>query len=111
VIRRHHVQRAAAKAAAPVGIIYDRDRAADTGAIWGQPMWGHRVGVGESAKCVTPTIALLILFLFLSWALSPCAEAVEDPAQAPADLTAVLGLVGLGLCCVPLLPPALFLAG
>jgi len=39
LIRRHHVSALAAKAAAPVGMVFTLIALA-TGAIWGQPMWG-----------------------------------------------------------------------
>ncbi|MFN7053382.1 MAG: cytochrome c biogenesis protein CcsA, partial [Gemmobacter sp.] len=39
LIRRHHVSALAAKAAAPVGMVFTLVALA-TGAFWGQPMWG-----------------------------------------------------------------------
>ena len=39
LIRRHHVSALAAKAAAPIGLVFTVIGLV-TGAIWGQPMWG-----------------------------------------------------------------------
>ncbi|WP_340260287.1 heme ABC transporter permease [Roseobacter sp. HKCCA0882] len=85
VIRRHHVSALAAKAAAPVGMVFTLI-GLFTGAVWGQPMWGTW---WEWDPRLT---AFLILFLFYLGYMALWA-AVENPDTA-ADLTAVLCLVG-----------------
>ncbi len=85
VIRRHHVSALAAKAAAPVGMVFTAI-ALFTGAIWGQPMWGTW---WEWDPRLT---AFLILFLFYLGYMALW-EAIENPDSA-ADLTSVLCLVG-----------------
>jgi len=85
VIRRHHVSALAAKAAAPVGMVFTLI-ALFTGAVWGQPMWGTW---WEWDPRLT---AFLILFLFYLGYMALW-EAVENPDSA-ADLTSVLCLVG-----------------
>jgi heme exporter protein C len=85
VIRRHHVSALAAKAAAPVGLVFTVIALA-TGALWGQPMWGSW---WEWDPRLT---AFLILFLFYLGYMALW-EAIENPDSA-ADLTAVLCLVG-----------------
>jgi len=85
VIRRHHVSALAAKAAAPVGMVFTIIALA-TGALWGQPMWGTW---WEWDPRLT---SFLILFLFYLGYMALW-EAIENPDSA-ADLTAVLCLVG-----------------
>jgi heme exporter protein C len=85
VIRRHHVSALAAKAAAPVGMVFTLI-GLFTGAVWGQPMWGTW---WEWDPRLT---AFLILFLFYLGYIALW-EAVENP-DAAADLTSVLCLVG-----------------
>jgi heme exporter protein C len=85
LIRRHHVSALAAKAAAPVGMVFTLIALA-TGAIWGQPMWGTW---WEWDPRLT---SFLILFLFYLGYMALW-EAVENPDTA-ADLTSVLCLVG-----------------
>lgn len=85
VIRRHHVSALAAKAAAPVGMVFTLI-GLFTGAVWGQPMWGTW---WEWDPRLT---AFLILFLFYLGYMALW-EAIENPDSA-ADLTAVLCLVG-----------------
>jgi heme exporter protein C len=85
LIRRHHVSALAAKAAAPVGMVFTLIALA-TGAIWGQPMWGTW---WEWDPRLT---SFLILFLFYLGYMALW-EAVENP-DAAADLTSVLCLVG-----------------
>lgn len=85
VIRRHHVSALAAKAAAPVGMVFTLI-GLFTGAVWGQPMWGTW---WEWDPRLT---AFLILFLFYLGYMALWA-AVENSDTA-ADLTAVLCLVG-----------------
>jgi len=85
VIRRHHVSALAAKAAAPVGMVFTLI-GLFTGAVWGQPMWGTW---WEWDPRLT---AFLILFLFYLGYMALW-SAVENPDTA-ADLTAVLCLVG-----------------
>lgn len=85
IIRRHHVSALAAKAAAPVGMVFTLI-GLFTGAVWGQPMWGTW---WEWDPRLT---AFLILFLFYLGYMALWA-AVENPDTA-ADLTAVLCLVG-----------------
>ncbi len=85
LIRRHHVSALAAKAAAPVGMVFTLI-ALFTGAVWGQPMWGTW---WEWDPRLT---SFLILFLFYLGYMALW-EAIENPDQA-ADLTSVLCLVG-----------------
>ena len=85
VIRRHHVSALAAKAAAPVGMVFTLI-GLFTGAVWGQPMWGTW---WEWDPRLT---AFLILFLFYLGYMALW-TAVENPDTA-ADLTDVLCLVG-----------------
>ncbi|MEY8838670.1 heme ABC transporter permease [Cribrihabitans sp. XS_ASV171] len=85
LIRRHHVSALAARAAAPVGIVFTLI-ALVTGAIWGQPMWGTWWAWDPRLT------SFLILFLFYLGYVALW-EAIEDPDTA-ADLTSVLCLVG-----------------
>jgi heme exporter protein C len=85
VIRRHHVSALAAKAAAPVGMVFTVIALA-TGALWGQPMWGTW---WEWDPRLT---SFLILFLFYLGYMALW-EAIDNPDSA-ADLTSVLCLVG-----------------
>lgn len=85
VIRRHHVSALAAKAAAPVGMVFALI-ALFTGALWGQPMWGTW---WEWDPRLT-SFLILLLFYFGYIALW---GAVENPDSA-ADLTSFLCLVG-----------------
>lgn len=85
LIRRHHVSALAARAAAPVGIVFTLI-ALITGAIWGQPMWGTWWAWDPRLT------SFLILFLFYL-GYSALWEAIENPDTA-ADLTSVLCLVG-----------------
>ena len=91
VIRRHHVSALAAKAAAPVGMVFTLI-GLFTGAVWGQPMWGTW---WEWDPRLT---AFLILFLFYLGYMALWA-AVENPDTA-ADLTAVLCLVGTAFAVI-----------
>ncbi|HEV8033829.1 heme ABC transporter permease [Yoonia sp.] len=85
VIRRHHVSALAARAAAPVGVVFTLI-ALFTGGIWGQPMWG-------TYWAWEPRLtSFLILFLFYLGYIALW-EAIEDPDTA-ADLTSVLCMVG-----------------
>ena len=85
LVRRHHVSALAAKAAAPVGIVFTLV-ALFTGAIWGQPMWGTWWAWDPRLT------SFLILFLFYLGYVALW-EAIENPDMA-ADLTAILCLVG-----------------
>lgn len=85
LIRRHHVSALAAKAAAPVGLIFTLIGLV-TGAIWGQPMWGTWWAWDPRLT------SFLILFLFYLGYIALW-EAIEDPDTA-ADLTSVLCMVG-----------------
>lgn len=85
LVRRHHVSALAAKAAAPVGVIFTVI-ALFTGAIWGQPMWGTWWAWDPRLT------SFLILFLFYLGYMSLW-SAIENPDTA-ADLTSVLCLVG-----------------
>jgi heme exporter protein C len=85
VIRRHHVSALAARAAAPVGIIFTLI-ALFTGGVWGQPMWGTYWAWDPRLT------SFLILFLFYLGYIALW-EAIEDPDTA-ADLTSVLCMVG-----------------
>ncbi len=85
LIRRHHVSAMAAKAAAPVGMIFTLI-ALITGAVWGQPMWGTWWAWDPRLT------SFLILFLFYLGYMALWA-AIENPDTA-ADLTAVLAVVG-----------------
>ncbi|MFN3646808.1 MAG: heme ABC transporter permease [Gemmobacter sp.] len=85
IVRRHHVSALAARAAAPVGMVFTLIALA-TGALWGQPMWGTW---WEWDPRLT---SFLILFLFYLGYIALWA-AIENPDTA-ADLTGVLCLVG-----------------
>jgi heme exporter protein C len=85
LIRRHHVSALAARAAAPVGLTFTLI-ALTTGALWGQPMWGTWWAWDPRLT------SFLILFLFYLGYIALWA-AIED-ADAAADLTSVLCLVG-----------------
>ncbi len=85
IVRRHHVSALAARAAAPVGMVFTLIALA-TGALWGQPMWGTW---WEWDPRLT---SFLILFLFYIGYIALW-SAIEDPDTA-ADLTGVLCLVG-----------------
>ncbi len=85
VVRRHHVSALAARAAAPVGVVFTLI-ALITGGIWGQPMWGTYWAWDPRLT------SFLILFLFYLGYIALW-EAIEDPDTA-ADLTAVLCMVG-----------------
>ncbi|RUS60535.1 heme ABC transporter permease [Pseudorhodobacter sp. E13] len=85
LIRRHHVSALAAKAAAPVGLIFTVI-ALITGALWGQPMWGTW---WEWDPRLTSFLILALFYLgyIALW------QAIDDPDTA-ADLTSVLCIVG-----------------
>ena len=85
VVRRHHVSALAARAAAPIGVVFTLI-ALFTGGIWGQPMWGTYWAWDPRLT------SFLILFLFYLGYIALW-EAIEDPDTA-ADLTAVLCMVG-----------------
>lgn len=85
LIRRHHVSALAARAAAPVGLTFTLI-ALITGALWGQPMWGTWWAWDPRLT------SFLILFLFYLGYIALW-SAIED-ADAAADLTSVLCLVG-----------------
>jgi len=85
VVRRHHVSALAARAAAPIGIVFTLI-ALFTGGIWGQPMWGTYWAWDPRLT------SFLILFLFYLGYIALW-EAIEDPDTA-ADLTSVLCMVG-----------------
>ncbi|MBT9248076.1 heme ABC transporter permease [Gemmobacter fulvus] len=85
LVRRHHVSALAAKAAAPVGMVFTLI-ALMTGAFWGQPMWGTW---WEWDPRLT---SFLILFLFYLGYIALW-QAVENPDTA-ADLTGLLCIVG-----------------
>lgn len=85
IVRRHHVSALAAKAAAPVGATMTVI-ALMTGAIWGQPMWGTWWAWDPRLT------SFLILFLFYLGYIALW-SAIED-ADAAADLTSILCLVG-----------------
>ena len=85
LVRRHHVSALAARAAAPVGLVMTVVALA-TGAIWGKPMWGT---YWEWDPRLT---SFLILALFYVGYIALW-SAVEQ-ADAAADLTAILCLVG-----------------
>ena len=85
LIRRHHVSALAAKAAAPVGLVFTVI-ALITGALWGQPMWGTW---WEWDPRLTSFLILALFYLgyMALW------QAIDDPDTA-ADLTSVLCIVG-----------------
>ncbi len=85
LIRRHHVSALAARAAASVGAVMTLI-ALMTGAIWGQPMWGTWWAWDPRLT------SFLILFLFYLGYMALW-SAIEN-AEAAADLTSVLCLVG-----------------
>ncbi|MEM9779927.1 MAG: heme ABC transporter permease [Pseudomonadota bacterium] len=84
-VRRHHVSALAARAAAPIGVVFTLV-ALLTGAIWGQPRWG-------TFWVWDPRLtSFFILFVFYLGYMALW-ESVEDPEKA-ADLTAALCMVG-----------------
>jgi len=85
IIRRHHVSALAARAAAPVGMVFTLIALA-TGALWGQPMWGTW---WEWDPRLTSFLILLLFYIgyIALWG------AIDDPDTA-ADLTGILCLVG-----------------
>ena len=85
LIRRHHVSALAAKAAAPIGLMFTVIGLL-TGAIWGQPMWGTW-WAWDPRLTAFLILALFYLGYIALWA------AVENPDTA-ADLTSVLAIVG-----------------
>ncbi len=85
LIRRHHVSALAARAAAPVGLIFTMV-ALVTGALWGQPIWGTW-WVWDPRLTSFLILCLFYLGYIALW------QAIEDPDTA-ADLTAVLCMVG-----------------
>ena len=85
LIRRHHVSALAAKAAAPIGLVFTVIGLV-TGAIWGQPMWGTWWAWDPRLTSFL-ILALFYLGYIALWA------AVENPDTA-ADLTSVLAIVG-----------------
>jgi len=85
LIRRHHVSALAAKAAAPVGMVFTLI-SLFTGAIWGQPMWGTYWAWDPRLT------SFLILFLFYLGYIALW-EALED-SDVAADLTSILCMVG-----------------
>lgn len=85
LIRRHHVSALAARAAAPIGLMFTVIGLV-TGAIWGQPMWGTWWAWDPRLT------SFLILGLFYLGYIALW-EAVENPDTA-ADLTSVLAIVG-----------------
>ncbi len=85
LVRRHHVSALAAKAAAPVGVVFTLV-ALFTGAIWGKPMWGAYWAWDPRLT------SFLILFLFYLGYMALW-SAIED-ADTAADLTSVLCMVG-----------------
>ena len=85
LIRRHHVSALAARAAAPVGLIFTLI-ALITGALWGQPMWGTWWAWDPRLT------SFLILCLFYLGYIALW-QAIDDPDTA-ADLTSVLCMVG-----------------
>ena len=85
LIRRHHISALAARAAAPVGLIFTVIGLV-TGAIWGQPMWGTWWAWDPRLT------AFLILGLFYLGYIALW-QAVED-ADTAADLTSILCIVG-----------------
>ncbi len=85
LVRRHHVSALAAKAAAPIGLVFTVIGLV-TGAIWGQPMWGTWWAWDPRLTSFL-ILALFYLGYIALWA------AVENPDTA-ADLTSVLAIVG-----------------
>lgn len=85
LVRRHHVSALAARAAAPVGLVFTLI-ALGTGAFWGQPMWGTWWAWDPRLTSFL-ILALFYLGYIALW------HAIEDPDTA-ADLTSVLCMVG-----------------
>jgi len=85
LVRRHHVSALAARAAAPVGLIFTVI-ALITGALWGQPMWGTWWAWDPRLT------SFLILTLFYLGYIALW-SAIED-ADTAADLTGVMCIVG-----------------
>ena len=85
IVRRHHVSALAARAAAPIGLMFTVIGLV-TGAIWGQPMWGTWWAWDPRLTSFL-ILALFYLGYMALW------SAVENPDTA-ADLTSVLAIVG-----------------
>ena len=85
LIRRHHVSALAARAAAPVGLIFTLI-ALITGALWGQPMWG-------TWWAWDPRLTSFLILCLFYLGYVALWQAIEDPDTA-ADLTSVLCMVG-----------------
>ena len=85
LVRRHHVSALAARAAAPVGLVFTLI-ALGTGAFWGQPMWG-------TWWAWDPRLTSFLILALFYMGYMALWHAIEDPDTA-ADLTSVLCMVG-----------------
>ena len=89
IIWRHHLAEQAARACAPIGMVFTFLCLA-TGALWGQPMWGTW-WVWDARL----TSVLIMFFLYMGYmALS---NAFDDPGKGarPAAILAIVGAVNL----------------
>ena len=85
LVRRHHVSALAARAAAPIGVVFTLIAMA-TGAIWGQPMWG-------TYWAWDPRLTSFMILLVFYFGYIALWGAIENQDTA-ADLTSVLCMVG-----------------
>jgi heme exporter protein C len=88
LVFRHPLADVSAKAAAPIGATFTA-LALITGALWGKPMWGA-YWVWDARL----TSVLMLFFLYLG--LIALRSSIDDEALA-ARLTAILGLIGVGI--------------
>jgi len=85
LVRRDHVSALAAKAAAPIGIVFTLI-AMVTGAVWGKPMWG-------TYWAWDPRLTSFMILLVFYFGYMALWQAIEDGDLA-ADLTSLLCIVG-----------------
>jgi heme exporter protein C len=88
LVFRHPLADVSAKAAAPLGAAFTA-LALITGMLWGKPMWG-------AFWVWDPRLTSVLLLFFLYLGLIALRSSIEDEALA-ANLTAILGLVGVAL--------------
>ncbi len=84
-IRRHHVSALAARAAAPVGLIFTLIGLA-SGALWGAPIWG-------TYWAWDPRLSSFLILLFFYIGFIALGRATPNPDKA-ADLCTLLCMVG-----------------
>ncbi len=88
LVFRHPLADVSAKAAAPLGATFTL-LALVTGMLWGKPMWG-------AFWVWDPRLTSVLLLFFLYLGLIALRSSIDDEALA-ANLTAILGLVGVAL--------------